>query len=107
MDISESDWKRLRALVDRAWDRACIRTLDELRTLVDTPGRTSLQRFRAALDLLSTRSHTLGDALGDMRRSTASLRLRGILALDLAEPGELEGFSAPVRARIASLRTTL
>jgi hypothetical protein len=105
MDIPERDWKHLRTLVDRGWERACTRALGELRALLDDPGRTSPQRFDAALDLLKVRARELDRALSDMRRSTASLRLLGLLTLDLVEPAELEGFSAPVRARIASMRT--
>jgi hypothetical protein len=107
MDFYERDWKRPRALVDRARERACARALGELRDLVDAPERTAVERFRAALELLNDRRRAIDDAMGDMRRSTAALRLHGLLAHGFVEPDELEGFSEPVRDFIAVLRTAL
>jgi hypothetical protein len=104
-NISEPDWILLQALCRTALERYCERSLDELKRLVCEAGPSPHQRFLQVADLVQQQEEELGRTFGDMRRSTAVLRLVAFCARGLVNEAELQLFSDETRDVMGSIRS--
>jgi hypothetical protein len=102
-DVPESDWKVFRELRQRALERFCKRTLEEVQTILGHDSQSHHNRYLDVFRLLRTRDDELAHAFNDARRSRMIIQLAAIHAHGLLEPNELERFTEHTRATIESL----
>ena len=97
-DFPERDWKHLRALHARKQDHFCEQTLAQAQTTIADPVGTPHERYLALYRLLRERDQAMSQLFDDLRRSTAWVRLLGLVTAKLVSQEELAGFSEETRA---------
>ncbi len=102
-DIPESDWKLLRQLHPLALDRFCQRVLSEVARLSSATEVNPHERYLAVFDLINRRNDEMADALDDMRRSTALLRLACIQSHRLLSDDEFGRFTTATRDAVEAM----
>ncbi len=95
--IPEADWKILRQLHPILLDRFCRRVLDEIQGAAADPSRTPHQAYLAVFDLIRRRDEELANAVADMRRSMAVIRICQMRSLGLMTEEEFGRFSEETR----------
>lgn len=100
MTIAEADWKRLRKLHTVALERFCQRILDESQGICDAQSLTAHERYGKLYDLIRTRDKEIASAFDDLRRSTATLHLRLMVAHELLTEEELSTFSPDMKRTV-------
>ena len=101
--ISESDWKLLRGISQRALHDYCERVLREARDTCDETGRDAHARYLELYRLLQNRDKELANLFNGLRRSTAFLQLAGMLNSGVISQKELACFSAETRECVGLL----
>ena len=102
-DFPERDWKHLRTLHAQALGRFCEQTLAQAQTLLADPVGTPHERSLALCRLLRERDQQMSQLFDDLRRSTAWVRLLGLVTAKWVSQEELAGFSEEARAFLARL----
>lgn len=96
MTISESDWKKFKALRAVALERFCARVLDECRDICTNESTTAHERYGEVYGLIRKRDKQLANAFDDLRRSTATLCLGLMVMHDLLTEEGLSGLSPDI-----------
>jgi hypothetical protein len=86
-DIPEKDWKKLRALKERAINNACERIFCKINALIDSRGSESHKYYLKLWKVMKTEDKKIGLMFDDLKRSTAIFKLamwekNGILSDD-------------------------
>ena len=102
-DFPERDWKHLRALHAQALGRFCEQTLAQAQTTIADPVGSPHERYLALCRLLRERDQQRSQLFDDLRRSTAWVRLLGLVTAKWVSQEELAGFSEETRAFLARL----
>jgi hypothetical protein len=102
-DVPESDWKVFRELQQRALERFCKRTLEEVQTILGQGSQSHHNRYLDVFRLLQTRDDELARAFNDARRSRMIIQLVAMHSYGLLEANELERFTERTRATIKFL----
>jgi hypothetical protein len=92
-EVSESDWKKFKALRVVALERFCEHALDAVSVCIAGANKSAHQRYLDVFRLIEDRDKKLGRAFDDMRRSTMIGQLAQMRALGLIRDDELEQFS--------------
>lgn len=99
----ESDWKVFREVQERALERFCKRTLEEVQAVLGNSARSHHQRYLEVYRLVRTRDEELAHAFNDPRRSRMIGQLLAIYTYGLIEPDEFARFTERTRVTIESL----
>ena len=74
-DIPEKDWKKLRALKERAINSACERIFYKINALIDSRGSESHKYYLKFWKVMKTEDKKIGLMFDDLKRSTAIFKL--------------------------------
>ena len=91
--IPESDWKVFRELRVTALERLCDRIMDEVKSTITLPGKSSHERYLKLYKLIHDRDRDVGRGFNDVRRSTATAQIGIIHKMGLFTAEELRRFS--------------
>ena len=101
-DFPERDWKHLRVVHAQARERFCARPLAQAQGIIVDQAHTSHERYLAFYRLMCERDQEMVQLFDDLRRSTAWLRLLGLVRAELVNAEELAGFSESTRRFLAA-----
>lgn len=98
--IPERDWKTFKRLREVALERLSQRVLEECGRICSDTEETPHERYRKLIRTVESRRDDMARAFGDLRRSTAVLRLAQMNALELLRESELAQLTEKTRGRL-------
>jgi hypothetical protein len=101
-DFPERDWKTLSSLQTVLLNRLCQKILDEAKTEIERPEKSSHERYRTLFQIILDRDKDIAGAFNGLRRSTAFLQLGVIYSLGLLTPDDLQRFSPETAQRVTT-----
>ena len=104
MDIKQTEWKVFRRLHSVALERYCQRVLEEVKLATacnDSYHDCYLKVYR----LIQDRDKTIARTFGNLRRSTALVRLVDIVNEGLLTDEELKQFSQELQVQIDAIKS--
>jgi len=103
LDITESDWKKLRKLSEVAMGRAFDRAIARMQTILSM-NRKSRIKFWDIKNYADEQSKQLARLFDELKRSNAIERLAMIWLENLLTDEEMESFSPETRQKARQLR---
>jgi hypothetical protein len=103
--MPERDWKKLRAIRERALNRFCTRILTELKSAIDTAALNA-NAHKAYLDVyacLTERDKKVAHLFNDWRRSTAIFTLMAWVNAGVVTAEEFESLSDETKETVRAI----
>ncbi|MBF1802931.1 hypothetical protein [Alloalcanivorax profundimaris] len=95
--MKESDWKKFKAIKERAIERFCTQALDEFEDVISNSDDHVHNRYRRLYKLVQNRDREMSSIFDDHSRSNAPMQLTVIRTRGLAEESLLAELSDEFR----------